>query len=196
MATSSRCTASVTGSARPSPQLGHAPLPDMAQSFLYGSEDCTKLDHLYSYLVSNAVNDSTPPAFHGALERLQNNIFDKIPAAETRILLAVGAMLQGTPAQSPHRETTPQHASTPVTEQETPKPMQGTGSNDQDFRVPTNFGSDGPSGSHTLLKSAPAGEEDDKHHLHQPTSPLDQSAMEFDPLGTSTPGPTSWVTFQ
>ncbi|QRW02842.1 Retrotransposon-derived protein PEG10 [Ceratobasidium sp. AG-Ba] len=140
------------------------PLTRARASTRYGAiisiwpEDCTKLGRLYSYLVGNAVNDSTPPAFHRALERLQNNLFDEIHAAETRIHSAVGAMDQGVPAQSPHRKTTPQRTSAPATEQETPKPTQGTVLNYEDFRVPTNIGSGGPQ-AHTGRSSQNLQEE-------------------------------------
>ncbi|QRV97847.1 hypothetical protein RhiJN_25866 [Ceratobasidium sp. AG-Ba] len=121
---------SAAGSARNSPLMGPTPLPatssagatDTARAFLYGPEDRTRLGRLYTYLIGASANGTTPPAFHGALERLQGNLVAEVQASEARILAAVTQMFQ-TSAQSAQQQTqtTPTCTTAPA-DKETPKP--------------------------------------------------------------------------
>ncbi|QRV88668.1 Retrotransposon-derived protein PEG10 [Ceratobasidium sp. AG-Ba] len=196
-------SASAAGSARNSPLLGSMPLPatssagatDTAGAFLYGPEDRTRLGCLYTYLIGASANVTTPPAFHGALERLQGNLVAEVQASKARILAAVAQMFQNSAQSAQQRiQTTPTRTTAPADE-ETPKPTLATGSAYQDYWVPTRFGSEDPSASNQP-KQEPASEDNDRRHLARPSSPSEHSVMEFDPYGTSTPAARGRVAFE
>ncbi|QRV92841.1 Retrotransposon-derived protein PEG10 [Ceratobasidium sp. AG-Ba] len=200
---SNRRSVSAAGSARNSPLMGPTPLPttssagatDTAGAFLYGPEDRTRLGRLYTYLIGASADGTTPPAFHGALERLQGNLVAEVQASEARILAAVTQMFQTSAHSAQQRtQTTPTRTTAPADE-ETPKPTLATGSVYQDYRVPTRFGSEDPS-AFNQPKQEPASEDDERRRLARPSSPSERSVMEFDPYGTSTPAARGRVAFE
>ncbi|QRW05906.1 hypothetical protein RhiLY_04905 [Ceratobasidium sp. AG-Ba] len=145
-----------------------------------------KLGRLYTYLTGALANGSTPPAFHGILERLQDNLAAEISASEERIFATMNHMMQSNAqsAQQP-RQTTPMRTTAPTNE-ETPKPLQGTGSTYQDFKISTCFGSE----FHPTFnqpKQEPANEEDERQRLTPASSSSERSVLEFDPMDSSTP---------